>query len=45
LPSASQRSDDGIGSFGTALWVAAAMLALLGLVGALERRRFHRPAI
>jgi uncharacterized protein DUF2330 len=45
LPSATRGGDDGIGPFGIALWVAAAMLALLGLVGALERRRFHRPAI
>ncbi len=45
MPGATRGGDAGIGPFGTALWVAAAMLVLLGLVGALERRRFHRPAI
>jgi len=45
MPAATREGDEGIGPFGTALWVAAAMLGLLGLVGALERRRFHRPAI
>jgi hypothetical protein len=45
MPAATRGGDEGIGPFGTALWVAAAMLGLLGLVGALERRRFHRPAI
>jgi hypothetical protein len=38
-------SSTGSGMFGTALWVAVAILALLGVAGALERRRIGRPAI
>jgi hypothetical protein len=43
LPSGT--SGGGSELFGTALWVAVAILALLGVAGALERRRIGRPAI
>lgn len=36
---------DGAELFGTALWVAGGLLALLGLAGALGRRRIGRPAV
>jgi hypothetical protein len=36
---------DGIGPFETALFVGAALIVLLGVAGALGRRRIHRPAI
>jgi hypothetical protein len=38
-------SQNGAEVFGTALWVAVALLALLGLAGALSRRRIGRPAV
>ena len=43
LPEAAPSSDSGM--FGTALWVAIGILALLGVAAALERRRMGRPAI
>ena len=43
LPEAAPSSDSGM--FGTALWIAIGILALLGVAGALEHRRMGRPAI
>jgi hypothetical protein len=43
LPAGPPSSDTGM--FGTALWAAIGILALLGIAGALERRRIGRPAI
>jgi hypothetical protein len=43
LPEAAPSSDSGM--FGTALWMAIAILALLGVAAALEHRRIGRPAI
>jgi hypothetical protein len=43
LPAGAPSSDSGM--FGTALWVAVGILALLGVAAALERRRIGRPAI
>jgi len=43
LPAGTPSSDSG--TFGTALWIAVGILALLGVAAALERRRMSRPAI
>jgi hypothetical protein len=43
LPEAAPSSDSGM--FGTALWIAIGILALLGVAAALEHRRIGRPAI
>lgn len=43
LPGAAPSSDSGM--FGTALWIAIGILALLAVAGGLEHRRMGRPAI